>query len=100
MQLTPPYMYIPMFPRQAAHLTEASSHVSRRCRMCAAAIIGEVSHPQLQPLVMSPPTVANCKLTFLTGCQMKPSALHAMAVQTKGRGVVVIATNATGASVF
>lgn len=55
---TSTYVYI--------RLLEASSRVSRCCCTCATAAIGELSHWQLEPLMMSQPTTSNCKLTFLT----------------------------------
>lgn len=66
MHLIPRHTYIMMLVRRAVHLPQASSHVSRCGCTCATAAIGELSHWQLEPLMMSQPTTANCKLTFLT----------------------------------
>lgn len=66
MHLIPQHTYIMMLVRHAIRLPGAASHVSRCCCTCATAAIGELSHWQLEPLMTSQPTTANCKLTFLT----------------------------------
>lgn len=66
MRLMPPHTYITMFARIAVHLSQAPSHVSGRCRTCATADTSELSHSQPEPSMMSPPSAAKHKWTFLT----------------------------------